>query len=237
MSGYGQFCPVAQALEVLGERWTLLIVREILCGSHRFSELQRGVPVMSRSMLAQRLRSLCEAGVIERRDGRYFATEAGQELRPLVIECGNWGKRWIQRKIKSADVDVSLLMWDIQRRIALDSLPRQEVVVEMEFRGAPRGKGRFWLHFTGDGAELCLTKPARGIDLTVCTTPRTMAEIWLGDRRFADAQRSGELTIEGPSKLARAFPTWLQLSMFAAVKRRHAAAPALQTASGSAFQR
>ena len=222
MAGYDQFCPVAQALEVIGERWTLLVVRELLCGSHRFSDLQRGVPLMSRSVLAQRLRSLCDAGVIERRGDGYFLTEAGEELRPIVIACGNWGKRWAERKVKNADVDVGLLMWDIQRRIDLGALPAREVVVEMEFRGAPRGKGRFWLQFKADEAELCLTRPARGVDLVVSTTPRTMAAIWLGDTSFADAVRTGEIVLEGPRALARAFPSWLQLSVFAPVARAQA---------------
>jgi len=220
MAGYNQqFCPVAQALEVLGERWTLLVVRELLCGSHRFNDLQRGVPLMSRSVLAQRLRSLRDAGVIERRDDGYHLTEAGRELRPIVLACGKWGKRWAERSVKDADVDVGLLMWDIQRRIDVDALPRQEVVVEMEFRGAPRGKGRFWLHLKGHDAELCLKKPARGVDLTVRTSPRTMAEIWLGDTRFADALQAGDLTVEGPRSLARGFPSWLQLSVFAPIAR------------------
>ena len=219
MSEYNQFCPVAQALEVLGERWTLLVVRELLCGSHRFSDLQRGVPLMSRSVLAQRLRSLCDAGVTEHRPDGYFLTEAGEELRPIVVACGTWGKRWAERRVTDADVDVGLLMWDIRRRIELRAIPSHEVVVQLEFRGAPRGKGRFWLHFKRDDVELCLTRPARGTDLVVRTSPRTMAAIWLGDVSFASAVQSGDLVIEGPRSLARAFPGWLQLSMFAPIER------------------
>lgn len=237
MSSYNQFCPVAQALEVVGERWTLLVIRELLCGSHRFSDLQRGVPLMSRSVLAERLRSLEDAGVIERRAGGYFLTRAGDELRPLVIACGEWGKRWAERKVKNADVDVGLLMWDIQRRIDVGALPSGEVVVELEFRGAPRGKGRFWLHFKGDGAELCLTRPARGIDLTVRTSPRTMAEIWLGDVPFSAALERGDLTIDGPRALARAFPEWLKLSLFASVERRTAPLERPATAAAAACPR
>jgi len=220
MSGYNQFCPVAQALEVLGERWTLLVIRELLCGSHRFSDLQRGVPLMSRSVLAQRLHSLCDAGVVERRHDGYHLTAAGEELRPIVLECGKWGKRWAERKVANADVDVGLLVWDIQRRIDLDALPDGEIVVELEFRGAPRGKGRFWLHFKDHEAELCLTRPARGADLVVRTTPRTMAEIWLGDTPFSVALHAGDIVVEGPRPLARAFPHWLQLSMFAPIERQ-----------------
>ena len=107
MSGYGQICPLAQALEVLGERWTLLVVRELLCGSHRFSEIQRGVPLMSRSVLAQRLRSLADAGVLERRGEGYWLTEAGDELRPIVIACGNWGKRWANPSLSLSRISTS----------------------------------------------------------------------------------------------------------------------------------
>ena len=220
MSGYGQFCPVAQALDILGERWTLLVVRELLLGSHRFSELQRGIPLMSKSVLAQRLRALCDSGVVERRGDGYHVTEAGEELRAIVVELGNWGKRWAARQVRNADVDVALLMWDMQRRIDGAALPDGEVVVELEFRGAPRGKGRFWLHVRDRQVELCLTRPARGVDLTVRTSPRSMAEIWLGDRSMAAALRTGDVTMDGPRALARAFGTWLQLSVFAPIARR-----------------
>lgn len=223
MAGYGDFCPIAQALEVLGERWTLLVVRELLCGSRRFTELQRGLPMISRSVLAQRLRALCEAGVLVRRADGYGLTAAGEELRPIVVACGAWGKRWAERKVTNADVDVGLLVWDIQRRIAHDALPDEEIVVELEFAGAPRGKGRFWLCLARGCVELCLTPPARDVDLTVRTTPRAMAEIWLGDRPLASAIRAGELVLEGPRRLVRAFPSWLELSMFASVERAPAA--------------
>jgi DNA-binding HxlR family transcriptional regulator len=127
MSGYGQFCPVATASEVLAERWTPLVVRELLCGSHRFNELQRGVPLMSRSLLAKRLRELERAGVIERRrsaDGRghnYHLTEAGEELRPIIMGLGAWGQRWARSELSRADLDPRLLMWDMQRNIETEA--------------------------------------------------------------------------------------------------------------------
>jgi DNA-binding HxlR family transcriptional regulator len=225
MSRYGQFCPVAQALEVLGERWTLLVIRELLMGSHRFSELQRGVPLMSRSMLAQRLASLTDAGVVERVPSGYALTQAGRELGPIVIECGNWGVRWARRKLASSDVDVGLLVWDIRRRIDVTSIPKTRVLVEMEFRGAPRGKNRFFLYFNEGDVELCLTNPGHDVDMRLSTTPKAMAEVWLGDVAFADAVRSGALRLDGPRKLVEAFPTWLQLSVFADAPRTSAGAP------------
>lgn len=219
MKGYGQFCPVAQALEVFGERWTLLVIRELLQGSRRFSDIQRGVPLMSRSVLVQRLESLCDAGVVERAGAGYQLTEAGEELRPIVIECGNWGARWARRKLKNEDVDVGLLMWDIRRRIDLASIPDEPVLVQMEFRGAPRGKERFFLHFKPGEIELCLTNPGHEITLRLSTTPKTMAEVWLGELPFSTAVRTGALRLQGSPKLVRAFPGWLQLSVFAETPR------------------
>ena len=220
MKGYGQFCPVAQTLEVIGERWTLLLVRELMMGSTHFGDLRRGVPLMSRSVLTQRLRSLADAGVIEHVGDEYRLTQAGRELAPIVLECGRWGARWARRKLRNADVDVGLLMWDMRRRIDCSAIPEQPVLVQFELRGAPLGKERFFLDFKSGEVELCLTNPGRDVDLHVWTTPRTMAEVWLGDLRLADAIERGALRLEGPRPLVRAFPSWLQLSIVAAERRR-----------------
>jgi DNA-binding HxlR family transcriptional regulator len=219
VAAYGQFCPVAQALEVIGERWTLLVVRELLEGSRRFSDLQKGVPLMSRSVLAQRLVSLRDAGVVKRVHDGYELTEAGKELGPVVMECGRWGTRWIRRKLKNADVDVSLLMWDMRRRIATESIPDRPVLVEMKFQGAPLGKERFFLHFKIDEIDLCLTNPGQDVDLRLSTSPKAMAEVWLGVVSFSTAVATGALRIEGPRELARSFPGWLRLSVFAHSRR------------------
>lgn len=215
MKGYGQFCPVAQALEVFGERWTLLVVRELLEGSTRFSDLQKGVPLMSRSVLAQRLRALRDAGVVTRSGATYTLTEAGRELAPIVVACGEWGARWARRKLKNEDVDVGLLVWDMRRRIRVAAIPREPLLVEMDFRGAPLGKQRFYLHFKTTEVELCLTNPGVPVALRVSTTPRAMAEVWLGVVSFGAALAAGSLRLEGPAPLVRAFPSWLELSVFA----------------------
>lgn len=219
MRGFGQFCPVALALEVVGERWTLLIIRELMSGSHRFSDIQRGVPLMSKSVLSQRLRALVDAGVLERRGSEYHLTEAGEELGPIVMACGQWGIRWAYRKMKNADVDVGLLMWDMRRRIDALEMREPAVMVQFEFRGAPRGKGRYWLHIEDGQVDLCLTNPGRAVDLKVATTPQTMAEVWMGEQPIEHAIRSGALRLEGPPALVRAFPGWLQRSVFASVER------------------
>jgi DNA-binding HxlR family transcriptional regulator len=219
MKGYGQFCPVAMALEVVGERWTLLVIRELMCGSHRFGEIQNGVPLMSKSVLAQRLRALCDAGVIERRGAEYHLTLAGEELGPIVEACGVWGKRWAFQELNSKDVDVGLLVWDMRRRIDVDALPQEEVMVQIDFRGAPAGRRRFWLRLHRSEVDLCLTNPGRAISVRVTTTPKTMAAIWLGDDTWAAARQRGDLQVDGASAHVRALPTWLRLSMFAGVER------------------
>jgi DNA-binding HxlR family transcriptional regulator len=146
MKGYGQFCPVALATELLCERWTLLVVRELVAGSTRFNELRRGVPLMSPSLLTQRLRTLEEAGVVDRieRAGggvEYRLTEAGRDLRALIDTLGAWGARW-SRAMREEDLDPGLLMWDVRRRLDLDTMPRDRLIVLFEFDDLPAQNGR-----------------------------------------------------------------------------------------------
>ena len=224
MTSYGQFCPVAQALEIVGERWTLLIVRELLCGNYRFSEILNGVPLMSRSLLAQRLKALEEAGVIERceRAGggfEYRVTAAGRELEPVVFGLGAWGKRWAQQKLDREQLDPVLMMWDLRRNLDPKCLPEQPTTVMFWYRDMPAKRSRFWLRVQRPEVELCLTNPGFDIDLKVETTLRTMVEVWLGDRDVREATRSGAIQLSGTPQLTRAFPSWLLLSSFAKVER------------------
>lgn len=225
MSGYGQFCPVAQALEVIGERWTLLVVRELLAGSSRFNELTRGVPLMSRSMLTQRLRSLEDSGILERlptdsgKGHTYHLTKAGEELRHIVEDCGVWGQRWARRKLSAEQLDAGLLMWDIRRSLNLEELPGETVLVEFQLRGAGHGQRRYWLHIEPEEIDLCLKHPGFDVDLTVRANLRELTRAWLGDIPFSQCLRDESVTLDGPARLRKAFPKWLKLSGFAAVER------------------
>ncbi|MGH2617031.1 MAG: winged helix-turn-helix transcriptional regulator, partial [Thermomicrobiales bacterium] len=142
MRGYGQFCPVAIASEIFAERWTPLVVRELFCGSHRFNELLNGLPRMPRSVLVQRLRSLESAGVVERRveaTGRgveYHLTASGMELGDVVLQLGDWGKRWADTPVGPQNLDPDLLMWDIHRRLDGELMPERRVVVQIDLTGA-----------------------------------------------------------------------------------------------------
>ena len=224
MTNYGQFCPVAQALEIVGERWTLLVVRELLCGNYRFGEIMQGLPLISRSVLSQRLKSLEDAGLLERRQsgGRhntvYKLTEAGRELEPLVMGLGVWGQRWSNRDYDAQDLDPGLMMWDLRRRLDLDRIPERQVVVMFWYRDVATRRSRYWLRIKRPEVDLCLTNPGFPVELNVETTIRTMVDVWMGNRDLREALRSGALKLEGPSSLVRAFPSWLLLSTFSRVE-------------------
>lgn len=226
MRGYGQFCPVAKASELLAERWTPLVVRELLCGSHRFNDLQRGVPLMSRSLLAKRLRELERAGVVERRRGRdgrgpeYRLTEAGEELRPIIMGLGTWGQRWARGELSRKELDPRLLMWDMQRNIETDALPGHRVVVRFRFTDVDRNLPRVtWLILDRDEVDVCYRDPGFDVDLVVAGRLRTLIGVWLGDTSVVEAVGAGTLQIDGAHALTRAFPGWLRRSAFATVER------------------
>lgn len=223
MSGsYGQFCPVAKAMELLDERWTLLIVRELLSGSGHFNELRRGVPRMSPSLLSKRLNRLVRAGIVERHaDGgrvRYTLTQAGRELHPVVEALGTWGIRWIP-EVGEEDLDPHLLLWDMHRNIDHGALPAGRTVVQFSFPDVPSGNRDWWLVITSDDADVCDDDPGYPTSLRVTVDLRPMTRIWRGDLAWADALRSGTVDVHGPTALRRALPGWFRLSDFALVPR------------------
>jgi DNA-binding HxlR family transcriptional regulator len=223
MRGYGQFCPVAQAAEVITERWTPLVIRELLSGSHRFNDIQRGVPLMSPALLTKRLKNLELCAIIERRSlagggHEYHLTQAGEELRPWVELMGVWGQRWVRWPVTPEEADPALLMWDMRRSINVDQLPDKRVVVRFDLRGAPKGKRSWWLVLERPEPDLCLRDPGFSVALTVRTDAVTMASVWVGDLDVAGAIRSRLIVLEGPSRLRRAFPSWLSLSPLSEIK-------------------
>lgn len=219
MTSYGQFCPVAQAAEVLTERWTPLVIRELVYGSRRFNEIQRGVPLMSSSLLTKRLRSLERAGVVERTDGEYRLTPAGHELQPIVELMGVWGERWLRRPVSSEDADPALLMWAIRRSVVLDEMPVDRAVVHFRFQNAREKLRYWWLVLTRPEVDVCLTDPGFGIDLTVRSDPEILTSVYMGDIGLAAALRKREVELDGPSHMQRAFPRWFGLSSLASIDR------------------
>jgi DNA-binding HxlR family transcriptional regulator len=221
MTTYGQFCPVAKAMELLDERWTLLVVRELLMGSRHFNDLRRGVPRMSPALLSKRLRTLIRAGVVERRErgGRveYVLTAAGSELRPVVEALGRWGTRWVP-ELGEADLDPHLLLWDMHRNLDLDAMPDGRTVLHFRFPGLPRPLAWWWLVVDADAVDVCDVDPGFPATLTVTAPLATLVDLWRGQIPWPEAARLG-LQVDGPSWARRALPRWLRLSAFAPVPR------------------
>lgn len=228
MRGYGQFCPVAVASQVFAERWTPIILRELLSGSRRFNDIRNGMPLISRSLLAQRLRELEDAGVVTSRPlagsrGReYHLTRAGEAFREVVDHLAEWGQRWARWQFAPDNLEVSLLMWAMKNRVAVDRLPPRRVVVRFDFHGMParfRHQRTWWLVLERAGVDLCYEDPGHAIDLTVSADIAAIGRVWTGHVLFAQAIRDGGVRIEGERALARAFPDWFLLSPYAPLAR------------------
>ncbi|WP_163732169.1 winged helix-turn-helix transcriptional regulator [Mycobacterium gallinarum] len=222
MSGYGQFCPVAKAMELLDERWTMLVVRELLAGSTHFNDLRRGVPKMSPSLLSKRLQTLTRAGVVQRSEvGNrtvYTLTECGRELVAVVEALGMWSVRWFSDLVEK-DLDPSVLMWDIRRTIPLDEWPRARTVVAFRLSGAPPKSSSWWLMVADGEAEVCDFDPGCDVAATVSTSLRALTQIWRGDQSWQRAVLDGSVSIDGTSDARRAVPMWIGQSTLAAVPR------------------
>jgi DNA-binding HxlR family transcriptional regulator len=223
--GYRQFCPVALASETLTQRWMLLVLRELCAGATRFTDIRRGVPGITATLLKQRLETLQRAGVVERSATKggerpvYTLTRAGEELRPVLASIGTWGQRWA-REIREEDLDPGWLVWTMHRRIDTGAMPPGRTVIGIVFADAAAHERRFWLVCANPDIEVCLQPPGFEEDLTVTTSVRVLAEVWRGLRPIGPEIRAGRIRLAGRSALRRAFPRWLLLSAYAAVPRQ-----------------
>ena len=213
MRNYGQYCPVAKGAEILGDRWTLLIVRELLVGPLRFSEIERGLPGISKSVLATRLRRLQRDGVVARTAEGYRLSAAGEELRPVVQAVGDWVGRWVMADPAPAELDPELLMLWISRHVRREALPGRRVVVEFEFR--ERRSKRCWLLLEPQDISVCLEHPGFDVDVTVRGATRDLYRVYMGRTTLAHEVESGGIELQGLPRLTRAFSTWMAWSNFA----------------------
>ena len=210
MARYKQYCPVARASEILADRWTPLIVRELLAGSRHFNEIERGLPGISRSLLVARLRHLERNGVVERRVGErpaaveYVLTPAGEQLRAVLEHLGAWGVRWAFQEPRADELDPALLLWKVHQRIDRRALPRRRTIVEFEFTG--RNGRRLWLVLEPEDVSVCLKPPGFAPDLVVRADLKLFYRVWLGYLDWGAALRSGGITVEGAPALARDLP-------------------------------
>ena len=224
MTGYGQFCPVAKATEIIGEKWTLLILRELLLGTTRFSDFQRGLSRMSPTLLAKRLRQLEECGIIIRkklsgqRGYEYRLTSAGKELSPLIEVLAVWGMRWARGQLTDDELDVEFLMRELQRRLQTDHLPDGQTVISLNFDELTKHK-TWWLLVDGDVVDLCTEDSGKDVDLYINASVRTIVEVWEGDLDIRAALRKGAIKAHGSRHLILTMPNWFGVCLYKEVGR------------------
>jgi DNA-binding HxlR family transcriptional regulator len=212
MRSTDDYCPVAKSVAVLGDRWCLLLVREMLRGVDRFNELERSVPGISRSILAQRLRHLEREGIVDRwvgADGRatdYRLTDAGRELGSVVGALNAWGVRWRVPDGGRPDLDPDGLMLWVRRHVALDQLPIRRVVIEFRLRSEDRRS--YWLVLQPGEVSLCPEHPGFEENLRITTDPTTLYLLFLGRVGLSAAMDDAKLAVDGPPSLVRALPRW-----------------------------
>lgn len=223
--GYGQYCPLALAMEMLGERWTLLIVSRIIDGCSQFNQIHRGVPRISPSLLSKRLDELVRAGLVEkvtatrRRAAHYRLTEAGRDLEPIVMQLAVWGQHWA-RDLVGDDLDLAFLAWSMHTRVNTASMPGGRTVIEFEFSGTPSSFRGFWLVHERDTVDMCLQHPGFDVDVKVIADLRRFVETWRGFRDLESEIRHGHIQLAGDTRLTRQLPLWLQLSALATYPRK-----------------
>ncbi|HEU5083453.1 MAG TPA: winged helix-turn-helix transcriptional regulator [Acidimicrobiales bacterium] len=209
LDGYGQYCPIARAVSILEERWTLLIVRDLLVGTTRFNDLARGLPGISRTLLSNRLRKLERCGIVERDGTDYVLTPAGRDLEGVVFGLGDWGAKWAFGPPTRQELDPELLLWWAKGRIDAERLPERRVVVGFVLRDPTF---HAWLVVDDAGPSVCKTDPGFEVDATLEATVAVLSEVWLGRRELLGAMRDGDVRLSGRSEVVRALPEALQLS-------------------------
>ena len=216
MRTYGQFCPIARASELLAERWTPIIIRNLLTGCRTFTEIRQGAPGISTALLAQRLDTLVRHGVIEAtpatsgRGSIYALTEKGRALKPVCDAIGQWGARWLE--IEPHHLDPAYVLWATTKLVDVDRLPDRTIVVRFDLRDAP---DRYWMILRRPHPELCTRGLGYLEDLVACTDSAALVDIHLTRTTYAEAMRRGRLTLTGPPRLARDVLAWIRPSPFA----------------------
>ena len=229
MTHYGQFCPVALASEIFAERWTPLILRELLYGERSFSDIHRGVPKISRNLLTQRLESLRASGIIEQLHAEgekrhlYRLTVAGRALGPVIDALGTWGYNWASKDLEDENLDPDFLMWALRRLVRVDALPDERVVIVFRFR---QYQDRvFWLVLKRPEVDLCLSDPGYEASLEVEGSVAALARICLGKVALPQALKAGEIEVHGAPRHRRALASWLGVTRFADLARNAAIRP------------
>lgn len=223
MIAYSTYCPIAKAAEILTERWTLLLLRDLLLGARHFNDFRRSIPLMTPAILSKRLKTLQEVGIVRRvRSARaggweYQLTEAGTELKPLLDAAGEWGQRWARSKLPQGELHPGTLMWDIHRFMKPEHLPAGRTVVHVEFTDLNKMR-LWWLVVQAGAVDVCLEDPGHEVDMTLQCTLLTLTQVFMGDLGIDRARALGTLKLAGNPQLIRSMPRWFGLMPFSAVK-------------------
>jgi DNA-binding HxlR family transcriptional regulator len=220
MKPYGQYCPITKAAEIVGDRWTIPILRDLLCGTTHFNDLARGLPRLSRALLSKRLRQLVAADLLRHDGDQYVLTPAGRALEPVMFGLGEWSATWMFERPMPSELDTDVLMWWMQQRIDRARTPDHRVVVQFVYPDVQR---RYWLVIAPDDVSVCITDPGFDIDVVVTADASTMYEAWLGRIDLRDAIAAETIRVDGPPQLVSSFPGWLLLSPIAYASQRIAA--------------
>ncbi|MGJ8681783.1 winged helix-turn-helix transcriptional regulator [Paraglaciecola sp.] len=215
---YGQFCPIAKASEVLCERWTMLILRELLIGSTRYNELQKAMSKISPTLLSKRLNELEQANLLIKkkipggRSHEYFLTQAGKDLGPIVMQLGEWGMQWARKQMDLDDQDIELLMWDIRRNIKSDKIPGRHAVLKFHFTDLDE-HANWWIVVKDKDCDLCTDDPCLDVDLYFTTDVATLINVWMGDCQLHQSISKGNLKILGDKGMKNTIKDWFGLSL------------------------
>ncbi|WP_395374237.1 winged helix-turn-helix transcriptional regulator [Marinicella sp. W31] len=223
-STYGQYCPLALAVEVLSKRWTILVISRLLDGCCQFNEIHRGIPRISPSLLTQRLTELEDYGLIFRqklqkqRGYSYHLTEAGEALENIVMDMAIWGQQWA-RDMNHEDLDPAFLAWSMHLRMNTQAMPKGRTVIEFLFTGVPQDLDRFWIVNLDGKVEMCLKNPGYEADVFVFSDIRDFIEVWRGFKDIHKHIRTKKIILRGSPLHVKAFPDWLRMSALAKYKR------------------
>lgn len=207
--GYGQYCPISRALDVLGERWSLMILRDLMVGTSRFNDLARGLPGLSRSLLSKRLRELERGGLVDHLEGRYVLTPAGEQLQPIIFGLAQWGARWAFGDPTQDELDPDLLVWWMHLQLDTSALPGRWHVVQVQFSDVRR---EYWIVLDDGAPSICRTPPGFEVNLSVRADLATLYQVWLGRVPLATALRTGAVVVAGDRAWTSRVPTILRLS-------------------------
>jgi len=216
----GSLCPALKAADIVGDKWTLLILREMFLGTVRYSDFERAIPRISPSVLSTRLKQMDQAGLIIKRitqggkGSEYRLTRSGKELAPIVDQLSRWGLRWAKRRLEDEDIDVGAFMWDFHRTLKVDELPDGDTVFCVQISNA-KDMDKWWLIAHASEVDLCTEDPGHNVDLYIAGKLENLAAVWMGDVTLQKAVAEGVINLTGEPHLEKSAHRWFPRTIYA----------------------